>query len=260
MLRENFLKQKLNSGQVVIGTWSIMSSPMVVDVIASAGVDFIIIDSEHGPVGFETAQSMAMVCESRQVSPVMRVSGINEAEILKALDIGCHCVQVPNVKSAQSVRQVVGFSKYPPIGERGFSPFTRAGQYSHETSPNYTGKANDNTLVAIHIEGKDAVDNIASIVAEPGLDIVFVGLFDLSKSLGIPGQVEHPSVMELLERVVSKASEHGKYVGTIATSHEQSVRYVDMGVKYITYSVDCEILSRSYRAITGRFKTRGACI
>lgn len=97
MLNRNYLKEKLESGQSVIGTWSIIPSTVTTEIIASTGVDFIIIDAEHGPISFETAQDMAIVCESRGVSPVMRVGTIDEADILKALDIGVHCIQIPNV-------------------------------------------------------------------------------------------------------------------------------------------------------------------
>lgn len=241
----------------MLGTWSIMASPIVADVIAGTGVDFIIIDAEHGPTTFETAQQMAIACESAGVSPMMRVPGIDEADILKALDIGCHGVQVPNVKHVEDIARIVQYAKYPPLGARGFSPFTRAGRYSHESSPQYTVEANNNTLVAIHLEGKDAIDQVASIAGVEGLDIIFVGLFDLSKSLGVPGHVEHPQVMSLLESVVQHARKQGKFVGTIATSPAQLRRFLDMGVQYITYSVDCEMLSRSYREATRQFQTKG---
>ena len=99
MLRKNYIKEKLNSGEKVLGTWSIIPSPITTDIICSAGLDFIIIDSEHGPISFETAQEMVIACESRNVSPLMRIGSIDESEILKALDIGVHGIQIPNVEN-----------------------------------------------------------------------------------------------------------------------------------------------------------------
>lgn len=254
MLRTNFLKQKLATGRPVFGTWSVIPSVVVSDVIASSGVDFVIIDSEHGPINFETAQEMVMACESRGVSPVVRVSGVNEGEILKALDIGAHCVQIPNVTSRAEIDAVIRMAKYPPVGNRGFSPFTRAGGYSHENAVKLTGAANENTMIAVHIEGKAAVENIADFLAVKALDIIFIGLFDISKSLGIPGQVNDPRVQQILAELSAKIVRAGKYPGTIATDGAQLERFLSAGLKYITYSVDCEMLGRSYKKAVAEFQ------
>lgn len=255
MLRKNFLKEKLEKGNAVIGTWSVVPSVVVADIIASSGVDFIIIDSEHGPISFETAQNMAMACESRGVSPVMRVGGINESDILRALDIGVHCIQVPNITKKADVRDMVELVKYPPAGGRGFSPFTRAGNYSLEHARELTDRANENVLSAIHVEGREAIDNIEEILEFKALDIIFVGLFDISKSLGMPGDIENPKVVDILKKLTGKISDAGKYPGTIANSTEQLKQFIDYGLKYITYSVDCEIISSSYRKINAEFRS-----
>lgn len=105
MTNQNFLKEKLEKGQPVLGTWSIIPSTISTDIIASTGLDFIIIDAEHGPISFETAQNMVITCESRNVSPVMRVGTIDEADILKALDIGVHCIQIPNINTKNDVEK-----------------------------------------------------------------------------------------------------------------------------------------------------------
>lgn len=254
MLRKNFLKEKLISGQTVIGTWSIMPSVVATDIIASTGMDFIIIDSEHGPINFETAQNMVIACESRSVSPVMRISGINEADILKALDIGVHCIQIPNITTKDDIKKLINMVKYPPHGNRGFSPFTRAGNYSSENSGELIKAANENVLVAVHIEGRQAVDNIEEILEINELDILFIGLFDISKSLGIPGEVNNPKVLEILKKTTEKINSTGKYPGTIVNSIDQFQRFLDYGLKYITYSVDCEILSSSYKQINAKVR------
>lgn len=254
MLRKNFLKEKLALGQVVIGTWSIVPSVVVTDIIASTGLDFIIIDSEHGPINFETAQNMVITCESRNVSPVMRVGGIIEADILKALDIGVHCVQIPNITTKKDIEKLIELVKYPPIGNRGFSPFTRAGNYSSENSKALIKAANENVLLAVHIEGKEAVDNIDEILKINELDIIFIGLFDISKSLEIPGEVNNPKVLEILEKMADKINNAGKYPGTIVTNIDQLKKFLNYGIKYITYSVDCEILSSCYKQINANFR------
>jgi 4-hydroxy-2-oxoheptanedioate aldolase len=254
MLRRNFLKEKLAQGQAVIGTWSIIPSVVVTDIIASTKIDFIIIDSEHGPINFETAQNMVITCESRKVSPVMRVGGIIEADILKALDIGVHCVQIPNITTKRDIEKLIELVKYPPLGSRGFSPFTRAGNYSSENSKELVKAANENVLLAVHIEGKEAVDNIDEILKINELDIIFIGLFDISKSLGIPGEVNNLEILEILEKMANQINTAGKYPGTIVNSFDQLKKFLNYGIKYITYSVDCEILSSGYKQINANFR------
>ncbi len=254
MIKRNFIKEKLEAGEAVIGTWSIIPSSTVSDIIASTGIDFIIIDAEHGPISFETAQNMAIACESRMVSPIMRVGGVIEADILKALDIGMHGIQIPNVQSENDIKKIISLSKYPPIGNRGFSPFTRAGNFSIESSTSLTELANKNTLVGVNIEGKEAINNIDEILKIDSLDIIFIGLFDLSKALGIPGQVKDAKVIKLLEELTQKINAAGKYPGTIATTEKDIEFYKKIDLKYILYLVDCEMLRNSYAQVIKKFK------
>jgi len=247
MFRKNYIKEKLEAGESVVGTWCVIPSPAVTDIICTSGIDFIIVDSEHGPITFETAQEMAMVCESRCVSPIMRVGSVNESDILRALDIGMHGVQVPNINDKTQVEMVIKYAKYPPIGNRGYSPFTRAGEYSLEKATNLTDIANKNTLVGVNVEGEEAINNIDEILSIQELDILFIGLFDISKSLGIPGQIEHLTVQEKLEELTIKINEAGKYPGTIATDIDSLIRYKKLGIKYILYLVDCNVLQSAYK-------------
>jgi len=253
VLHTNFVKATLDRGDPAIGTWAIMPSLVVADAIAATGIDFLVIDGEHGPIGFETAQGMAIACESRGVSPIIRVGGVIEAEILRALDVGAHGIHVPNVTTAEDARRVVGFAKYAPDGERGFSPFTRAGGYSAANAQRLTREANQNTLICIHVEGEEAVEHVDSFIEIDGIDIVFVGLYDLSKAMGLPGQVDHPEVLARLENCIGAIRSAGKVPGTIANTPAQMRTMLGYGVRYLTYSVDCEMLSRPYREAAMRF-------
>lgn len=256
MLNRNYLKEKLESGQSVIGTWSIIPSTVTTEIIASTGLDFIIIDAEHGPISFETAQNMAIACEAKGVSPVMRIGTIDESDILKALDIGVHCLQIPNVNTKADVEKIVELSKYPPIGKRGFSPFTRAGNYSIENAKILTESANNNTMIAINIEGKEAIADIDNILQIKELDIIFVGLFDLSKALGIPGEIDNLEVINHLKELTKKINASGKYTGTITTSKENITEFLDIGIKYIVHLVDCEMLRNSYTDVVNHFQEK----
>ncbi len=249
MIKTNFLKEKLNSGKNVIGTWSIIPSVINTEILATSGLDFIIIDGEHGPINFETAQKMAIACELHKVSPLMRVSGVKEDEILKALDIGCHGVQIPNVNSIDQVKLIVKYSKYPPNGNRGLSIFTRAGMYSINNAQKLPKVANENTLIGINIEDTDSIKNIDEILEIKELDLVFIGLYDLSKSLGIPGQINDPKVTHLLIDLVKKINNKGKFAGTIAVDKNKIQYFFEIGIKYLLYSVDCEVIRSSYNEV-----------
>lgn len=247
MLKENFLKNKLLKNEEVLGTWLTIPSTIVADVIASTGLDFIIIDTEHTAISYETAQLISIACESRRVSPVVRVAGVYENEILRALDIGAHCIHVPNIKTLYEVKKIISYSQYPPLGSRGFSPFTRAFDYTLKNS-HKINIINLNTLLAIHIEEIASIDKLEELLNEK-IDIIFIGLFDISKSLGLAGQINHESVQHAFKSAIEKIQKLNKIAGTIVTSPKMLKEVRSMGVKYITYLADCEVLAMEYQKI-----------
>jgi 4-hydroxy-2-oxoheptanedioate aldolase len=253
MLRKNYLKEKLEKNRQTIGTWNIIDSTMVVDVIASSGIDFIVIDAEHGSISYETAQAMITICESYKVSPIMRVGEINESLILRALDIGSHGVQLPNITTAEDAKKFVKFAKYPPIGIRGFSPYTKAGLYDVINGKTMPVIANKNTLLIANVEGKEGIENLQEIVEVDGIDVIFIGLFDMSKSLGIPGDVQNPIVMEKLDKAIEIIHGNGKKIGSIASNLDMLQLLKEKKIDYLTYSVDTGIIKESYVNIINKF-------
>lgn len=253
MLKKNFLKEKLNKNKLTIGTWNIIDSTMVVEVIASSGIDFIVIDAEHGSISYETAQTMISICESYNVTPIMRVGEINESLILRALDIGSHGVQLPNITTAHDAKQFVQFAKYPPIGTRGFSPYTKAGLYDVSNGQKMTAIANENTLLIANVEGEEGIENLQEIVSVDGIDVIFIGLFDMSKSLGIAGDVQNPRVMEKLDEAIKIIHKNGKKVGSIASNIDMLKILKDKNIDYLTYSVDTGMIKESYVDMINKF-------
>lgn len=250
MLKTNWLLEKLRHTSLpCIGTWVTLPSAMTLDVICSTHPDFIVIDTEHSPISYETAQMMTVVCESRQVSPVLRVPGVIEDRIVSALEIGSHAIQIPNIGSADMARDFVRHARYKPIGSKGFSPYTRACEYSSDFSGQMIKEANSNTLLIAQVEGKEGVENLDDILAIGNIDICFLGLFDLSNYLGIPAQLEHAKLRQLFSVLTKDISDAGIIVGSIANNAEQLKFLIDAGVRYITYSADCHILSKAYREI-----------
>jgi 4-hydroxy-2-oxoheptanedioate aldolase len=254
MLKKNYLKEKLDNNNLTIGTWNIINSPMVVDVIASSEIDFIVIDAEHGSISYETAQSMISICESYNVTPIMRVGEINESLILRALDIGIHGVQLPNITTAKDAKQFVQFAKYPPMGIRGFSPYTKAGLYDVANGKNMPKIANENTLLIANVEGVDGMNNLEEISKVDGIDVIFIGLFDMSKSLGIVGDVENPKVIAKLDEAIEIIHKNSKKVGSIASNINMLKVLKNKNIDYLTYSVDTGMIKESYQNMINNFR------
>ncbi|MBC3759193.1 aldolase [Hyunsoonleella sp. SJ7] len=233
----------------VVGPFMKVSDPALVEVAAFAGFDFVIIDLEHGPSTFETIQGHVRAAQAKGVVPVVRVPEISENMISKALDIGADYVQVPQIETAKDAERVVKASKFFPEGARGVCRYVRAADYSSMHKEYYFGNANQSTGVIIHIEGNIAFKNIDQILAVDGIDIIFIGPYDMSQSCGVPGQVNHPKVISQMKEIVEKASKLGKVVGTFVESPESARQWIDLGVKYISYAVDVGIYYSACKSI-----------
>ena len=253
MLKENYILNKLKNNKSVIGTWCTIPSPVVTDIICSSELDFIIIDMEHGPISFETAQEMIITSESRNVSPIIRVPSVNQNDTLRSLDIGAHGIQFPNVETLNQIKKIIEYSCYPPLGNRGFSPFTRAGNYSIENAENLTKNSNKNIIKIINVENKEVAENIDDFLDED-IDVFFIGLYDMSKSFGIPGQINDKTFQEYIKKLNKKIIDRGKITGTITTDMASLEYYKNIGMKYLIHLVDCEMLNNSYSQIVNYFK------
>ena len=255
MRNANILKKKLKKGEVVLGTWSIMPSASTLNVIASSGLDFVIIDMEHGPMNFETVEQMVVVSESENCTPLVRVAARDEKLILKALDIGAHGVVVPHISQVKDAKESISFIKYSPEGIRGFSPFTWAGGYSLDNVAEHAQRENKETLSILMIEGMNGIKNLDRIIETPGIDVVYVGAYDLSQSLGLPGQVDHPRVREELAGCIKKIRARGIASGGYVAKNAEDIRWMcDMGMQFITYLVDTTVLYHAFNDICLKFR------
>ena len=209
------LKKKLKNGEVAIGTWSIIPSPSIVEAIGYSGFDFIIIDAEHGPVNVESSENLIRAAEVAGMASIIRVPNNESHLILRALDIGAHGIQVPHVSTKNEARLAVEYSKYHPLGKRGFSPFTRAAKYGIEAE-NHTARANEDTMVVINVEGVEGIKNLKEIAEVSGIDVIFIGPYDLSQSLGKPGQVTDSKVIDLMRKSAGLIKNKGISCGSFA--------------------------------------------
>ncbi|MFR9670887.1 MAG: aldolase/citrate lyase family protein [Rikenellaceae bacterium] len=236
-------------GEAVVGPFLKMSDPSLVEQAALAGLDFCIIDMEHGPINLETAQNLVRAAELQGMSPIIRTTDASHESILRALDIGAHGVQVPQVNSRASAESVVDGAKFFPEGSRGVCRYTRAAEYTNIDKAAHFAGSNKNTMVIIHIEGLEGVNNLSEILEVKGLDVIFLGPYDLSQSCGVPGDVTNPIVVEKMKQAVEMANAKGVKVGTFVESAQSVKFWRDLGVLYFAYSVDCGIYYNACKSI-----------
>lgn len=243
------LKEALRQGKTVIGPFMKLPEPALVEIFGRAGFDYVIIDTEHGPMSIESAENLVRAAELVGITPVIRIRENDASLVSRALDIGAEGVQVPQIGRAADAEAVVKAAKFAPEGERGVCRFVRAAQYTHVDRFEYFRRANADTTVIIHIEGREGVENIDGILAVPGLDVAFIGPYDLSQSLGVPGQVDHPEVARAMADVVEKARRRGVAVGTFVDNEAAARKWMEAGIQYISYSVDVGLIYEAARGL-----------
>lgn len=244
----NLLKKKLDKKQIVLGPFLKLSSPTIVEVAAIAGFDYVIIDCEHGPLDIHSAQNMIRAAHLYDMSAVIRVGDNNPYMISRALDIGADAVQIPQISTKLDAINAVRASKFFPMGNRGICRYVRAAQYSSIDKKEYFRSANNN-LVIIHIEGMEGIKNLDEILEVDGIDIIFIGPYDLSQSLNIPGDINNPVVEEKMLDIIHKARARKKTVGTFVDDVDSANKWRSLGVQYISYSVDVGIIYNAFRDI-----------
>ncbi len=248
-MKNYFMKNKLAEGKTVIGPFVKMADPCLIEQAALAGFDFCILDMEHGPIGFENALNLIRAAELHGMSPIIRTTDASDENILRALDLGAHGVEVPQVNTKESAESVVSACKFFPEGSRGVCRYTRAAEYTNIDKAAHFEGSNKNTMVIVHIEGLEGVNNLAEILDVKGLDVIFLGPYDLSQSCGVPGDVTNPIVVEKMKMAVDMAAAKGVKVGTFVESAERVNFWRDLGVSYLAYSVDCGIYYDACKAI-----------
>lgn len=246
-------RNKISNNEPVYGIFMKTGDPMFVEAAGIGGFDYVILDTEHGPVSIENQQNNIRAAEARGTVPIIRLPDGDENTIGKALDIGAYGIQVPQIKNAEEAKRVVKYSKFYPYGMRGVCRFVRAADYSNMDRYEYFDSTKD-LLIILQLEGVQAIENLDEILDVDGIDILFIGPYDLSQSLGIPGQVNNPLVVNEMKKIVAKAKEKNKVIGTFVDTPEDLTLWRELGLQYLSYSVDVGIFIDSCRNLTDKFK------
>jgi 2-keto-3-deoxy-L-rhamnonate aldolase RhmA len=237
------LRGRLEAGDRLVGTFQYYPSPPVSETFALAGMDFVIPDQEHSPLSAERTMEMSMAAQGAGAGALVRVRRNDAAEIQRALDVGADGVMVPQVETADDARAARDAARYAPLGERGLSQYVRAGGYVG--GERYTERENETATLVLQIEGERGVENVSEILDVAGVDLLFLGPYDLSASLDIPGQVRDDRVESLMAEVCEQATAADTAVGAYADDPSMARRWLDAGVQLVALSVGGAILHRA---------------
>jgi 4-hydroxy-2-oxoheptanedioate aldolase len=208
------LKKRIAKSEIVLGCFLNYYAPALVETLGMAGYDYLLLDNEHGAFSPHEMESMIRAADSAGLATVVRVD-YDVSAIQKALDMGAEGIQVPKVNTAEEARAVVRRAKYPPLGDRGIGFSCRSARLSAEKGAEYIRRANEDTLVVVQIETPQAIENLDEILGVPGLDVAFLGLMDLSLSVGCPGDLAAPALTGLERRFHEAVLRHSMVSGLV---------------------------------------------
>lgn len=249
----NRLKEQLKAGKSAIGTFLVCNAPDLVEISALAGFDFVIIDGEHGPMAPESIQGMIRAAEVRGITPIVRIPNHLESTVLHNLDIGAHGLQIPQVNDPDAALTLVGHAKYEPIGHRGVA-FPRAADYGMTDLSKYFAYENDQTMLVMHCENKRCLENLEDICRIPEVDVIFLGPYDMSQSLGVTGQVTHRLVEEAARYVVDTCQKFGKVPGIFCGNGAIAREREAQGFRYLPIGMDLTLFGAKMKEEAAKFR------
>ena len=244
------IKQKLREDRPVLGTWAIVNSPVVTEILGIAGFDFQLLDLEHGLWDMGTLDNGVRACEATGCAPIVRVSGINPPEIQNVLDLGVHGLIIPQVLNAKRAREAVAAMHYAPAGTRGYNPFTRAALYRNPPN-NQSGKLkHDFLLSAVIIENLSGYDELDEIIAIEDLDVIYLGIYDMSIALGCNGDTTAPKVNAFVDDAAKRIRAGGKTVGMMVRSEADIDAALVLGARFLVWGVDSFLIHQAAKTAT----------
>ncbi|MGQ9519846.1 MAG: HpcH/HpaI aldolase family protein [Candidatus Fervidibacter sp.] len=251
-MRENLTLKKLREGKATVGCWLTIGSPTIATIMSRCGFDWLVIDTEHGAVGYDSMLVCIHEILATETTPIVRVAWNDATLIKRALDAGAMGVLVPMVMNAEEARRAVDAAKFPPKGIRSVGGFIA--QLLHGND--YPLAANNQILVAVQIEHIEAVKRANEICAVEGVDVVFVGPNDLAASMGLIGTPfrENPQWQAAVQAVLDAANEAGKAAGLQCGTVEEGKERLDQGFRFVAVSSDARFLHLSLKQVVKALK------
>lgn len=247
-MRENMVKRTLRQGGMALGTMVFeFNTTGIARIAAEAGADFAVFDMEHTGWSVETVRALMATSRAAELAPLVRVPVTQYHFLARVLDVGAMGLMVPMVESEEQARLIVQFARYPPVGRRGAAFGVAHDDYQDGDVAAKMESANEEQLLIAQIETAQGVENVDKIAALDGIDVLWIGHFDLTNSLGIPGQFTHPDYQRAVDRVLEACQRHGKAPGFMASSVEEGRALLARGFRCLAYWGDLWIYKQALR-------------
>src|SRR5881394_2805015 len=250
-LPQNAFKRALVAGRQQIGLWVSLASPYSAELVAGAGFDWLVIDTEHSPNEVDTTLAQLQVIAAYPVSPVVRPAWNDKVLIKRHLDIGAQTLLVPYVQDAGEAAAAVAAVRYPTRGVRGVAGVTRASQFGRVKD--YAKRAEEEICLLVQIETRAGLDNLEKIARTDGVDGVFIGPADLAAGLGHLGEQQHPEVQSAIQEGIRRIRACGKAAGILATDEASTRRYMEWGTTFTAVGLDAMVLARELEKLSAKF-------
>lgn len=244
------LKERLRGGETLLGCFLNLGSPLTAEMIGNAGFDFAVLDLEHGSGTEANVLHQLQALEHTKTRSVVRVEGHARQRSHRVLDLGAHGIMFPRVNTAGEARDCAAAMRYPPHGVRGVASMNRACRFG-DTFREYVEASRDSLLGVFQIETIEAIKNVDEIAAVDGADVLFIGPLDLSMSLGILGQFDHPEFTKALELTAAAARKHGKTTGVLMANPGMFDRYYELGFRFLACGSDGAMVNQAARSLIG---------
>ncbi|MCL4745289.1 MAG: hypothetical protein KJZ83_07735 [Burkholderiaceae bacterium] len=257
-MKPNAIKRDVLQGKTVAGAMVFeFFSPGMSAILANAGCRYVLYDMEHTGLGFETLKWLFSSCRGLPIEPMVRVPRGEYAWLARALDLGARGVMIPMVESAEQARSIVQACRYPPAGRRGAAFGFAQDDYTGGDVGEKVRAANERTLVIAQIETERGLEQVEAIAAVEGVDVLWVGHFDLSNFLGVPGKFDDPRFDQALRKVAEVAKRHGKAAGFMATDAGWIDRVRAIGYTMIAVGTDPGLFGSAVRSLVGHVDAAG---
>ena len=252
-LPQNPFKRALKAGKPQIGLWSTLSSSYTVEVVAGAGFDWLLLDSEHSPVDIENLLTQLQAAAPYASHPIVRIPWNDMVNTKRVLDIGAQSLLIPYVQTAEEARSAVASTRYPPAGVRGVAGTTRATRFGRVKE--YAKRAHEEICVLVQVETQSALGSIEAICAVDGVDGVFIGPADLHASMGHAGETANAKVKPLIDDAIRRILKAGKAPGILTPNEADARHWLGCGALFVAVGSDAGILARGADALAAKFKS-----
>jgi 2-dehydro-3-deoxyglucarate aldolase/4-hydroxy-2-oxoheptanedioate aldolase len=251
IIAPNRIKRALKDGRSVVGTMlAEIRQPSVMQLLVNAGFDFVIIDNEHGPFNIETIADLCRMAKYVGLTPIVRIPDLTYAHIAQSLDSGAQGIMVPRITTAQQVREIVEMMKLPPLGARGSALSRGYTNFKSGLVAEVMEAVNEETLLIVQIETREALEDIEEIITVPGVDAALIGPNDLSIALGVAGQLDSPEMQEALHRTIAACEEQNVAPGLHMNSLELAVRWAKNGMRLLSSSSEMGLMVKGGLEVT----------